>query len=186
MALIAKVCFLGDGKVGKTSLINQYLGKGFSSEYLPTLGSDFASKDIELESEYGHQEIRFQIWDLAGQPSFGSIRKAYYKGSIGALLVFDLTNPDSLMNLEQWINEFSNHSGVPNHTIIVLANKSDLKGEITISPPEIESYIRKNLLSDGKDAIERLRYFETSAKTGQNVNEAFESLGHAILKKLYS
>ena len=185
MALIAKICVLGDGKVGKTSLVNRYLGKGFISDYLPTLGSDFTSKEIKLETEYGPKEIRFQIWDLAGQPSYGQIRRVYYKGSIGALLVFDLTSPQSFKNLIHWVREFSENSGVPYFTLIVLANKSDLKNEITITSEEIIEFITNHLQRKDGDTLIPLRYFETSAKTGQNVEEAFEYLGHSIVNNLY-
>jgi small GTP-binding protein len=185
MALIAKICLLGDGKVGKTSLINRYLGKGFSSDYLPTLGSDFASKEIHLETDYGLMEIRFQIWDLAGQPSFGQIRRVYYKGSIAALLVFDLTRSESFKNLAQWVKDFSDNSGVPNHTLIILANKSDLKDKIAVTSQDINEYIKNDLIGRDDRSITQIRFFETSAKSGQNVDEAFEYLGHSIVKKLY-
>ena len=127
MALIAKICLIGDGKVGKTSLTNRYLGKGFTSEYLPTLGSNFLSKVTQINTESGSKEIRFQIWDLAGQPSFNQIRPLYYRGAIGALLVFDLTVPDSLKNLERWAKEFFANCGLPLIKLIVLGNKVDLK-----------------------------------------------------------
>lgn len=185
MALIAKICLLGDGEVGKTSLVNQYLGKGFLSDYLSTLGSDFSSKVIHLETDYGPQEIRFQIWDLAGQPSFGQIRRVYYKGSIGALLVFDLTRAKSLKNLVQWVNEFSNNSGVPNHTLIILANKSDLKNDIKVTSEDIMEFINNDLKGGDVKALNQIRYFETSAKTGQNIDKAFNHLGHTIVKKIY-
>ena len=185
MALIAKICLLGDGKVGKTSLINRYLDKGFSSDYLPTLGSDFSAKEIRLESDHGPIDFRFQIWDLAGQPSFGQIRRVYYKGSIGALLVFDLTSPKSLTNLVHWVKEFSDNSGVLNHTLIILANKSDLKTQIAVTTNEIEDYIQTNLQDANDSSLHQIHYLETSAKTGENVDEAFEYLGHSIVKKLY-
>jgi small GTP-binding protein len=185
MALIAKICLLGDGKVGKTSLVNRYLGKGFRSDYLPTLGSDFTSKEIHLETEHGLKEIRFQIWDLAGQPSFGQIRRVYYKGSIGALLVFDRTHPKSLTNLVHWINEFSESVSVPNYTLIILANKSDLKTQITVTTHDIEEFIKTNFLNSHDPSLNQIEYLETSAKTGVNVDEAFEYIGRSIIKNLY-
>ncbi|MHA1978722.1 MAG: Rab family GTPase [Candidatus Hodarchaeales archaeon] len=185
MALIAKICLLGDGKVGKTSLVNRYLEKGFLSDYLPTLGSDFTSKEIHLETDYGPKEIRFQIWDLAGQPNYGQIRRVYYKGSIGAFLVFDLTNPKSLENLVHWVQEFSDNAGVHYYTLIMLANKSDLKNEIMITPQDVEKAIKAIEQEKGDGTSNQVHYFETSAKTGQNVTEAFEFLGHSIVNNLY-
>ena len=185
MGLIAKICLLGDGKVGKTSLVNRYLGKGFTSDYLPTLGSEFASKEIQLKTVHGPKDIKFQIWDLAGQPSFDQIRRVYYKGSIGAILVFDLTRFKSLKNLEHWVKEFNDNSDVPNHTLIVLANKSDLKSQIKVTSKEIEDYIQTTLQDNNETGFQSIKFLKTSAKTGENVEEAFEYLGYSIVKKLY-
>ncbi len=90
LTILAKMCLLGDGNVGKTSLRNQYMGKGFQSDYLPTLGADFASIEVQIPFPAGEKSLRWQIWDLAGQPSFSQIRNFYYKHSKAALLIFDL------------------------------------------------------------------------------------------------
>ncbi len=184
MALIAKVCLLGDGFVGKTSLANRFLGKGFISDYIPTLGSDFTSKQISLETDFGRQEIRFQIWDLAGQPSFSTIRSFYYKGAAGAFLVFDLTSPDSLESLQKWSDEFLKHCKVSNPTLIVLGNKFDLEDEIRISSKSVEYYIKSRLLDNQNTTENEIKFYETSAKTGLNVDKVFELLGRKISKKM--
>ena len=103
MVILAKTILIGDGAVGKTSLKRKYIGKGFPSDYLPTLGSDFVIKKVQINSNSISREIKFQIWDIAGQPSFKQIRARYYNQAIGALLVFDVTRPDTLYNLEKWI-----------------------------------------------------------------------------------
>jgi GTPase SAR1 family protein len=136
-----KICLLGDGGVGKTSLRERFLGKGFQSGYILTIGADFAVQDLNIDG----QQYKFQIWDLAGQQRFSAVRALYYKGSHGAILVFDNTRPESLYNLGGILDQFIQSS----------------LGEITDIPFDI-------------------KYLNTSAKTGLNVTEAFESLGRTI------
>lgn len=185
MAILAKICFLGDGEVGKTSLINQYLGKGFSSEYLPTLGSDFISKELSCKTDNGLKIIRLQIWDLAGQPNFKRIRSLYYKGAVGVFLVCDLTRLESLETLDKWYQEYLKHCEIKNHHVIVLGNKKDLKNELKITPSKIKNYIMNTLTPINSDNTNQIDYFETSAKTSENVYEVFEHLGRKILKNIY-
>ena len=184
MTLLAKVCLLGNGKVGKTSLINRYLGKGFSSEYTPTLGSDFLSKQVSLDTIYGLKKLRFQIWDLAGQPAFNQVRKLYYKGAAGAFIVFDLTNP-SLVDLERWLKEFSKNIKLHSSSVTVLGNKLDLTDEIKITPNTLRNYIDNNLINRFSNVDPRIDYYSTSAKDGTNVDLAFSTLGGRIIEKLY-
>ncbi|MFX0015382.1 MAG: Rab family GTPase [Promethearchaeota archaeon] len=183
MALLMKICLLGDGSVGKTSLINRYLGKGFPSAYTPTLGTDFHSKEVSLGFRFQKKDIRFQIWDLAGQPAFEQVRKVYYHGSVGALLVFDLTRPDSFRNIERWVMEFSKNIGLPNSSIVVLGNKMDLKNEVKISAETVKQYIIDNLDNKYSNIDNGIKYFETSAKTGENVERAFSVLGRKIISR---
>ena len=185
MTLLAKICLLGDGKVGKTSLINRYLGKGFTSEYTPTLGSDFLSKQVVLDTAYGLKKFRFQIWDLAGQPAFDQIRRLYYKGAMGALIVFDLTRLDSLENIEKWLQEFSKNNELSSSSIIVLGNKMDLTDEINISINVARDHIANHLVNKYPNIDPRIKYFSTSAKDGTNVEQAFSALGERIVEKLY-
>ena len=90
-----KIVLAGDGAVGKTSLRKRYMGKGFGS-YEPTLGADFVIYDTEIDTTI----IKFQIWDLSGRPRFKEVVKDYYEGSAGAIVVYDVTRPDSLDNLK--------------------------------------------------------------------------------------
>ena len=185
MTLLAKICLLGDGKVGKTSLINRYLGKGFTSGYIPTLGSDFQSKLVSLDTKYGKKDLRFQIWDLAGQLAFTQIRRTYYKGSAAAFLVFDLTRPKSLETLERWLKEFSKNIELSSTSIIVLGNKVDLIDEIKISSDIAKNYIDNRLINKFSNVDMQIDYYSTSAKTAENVDLAFSSLGEKIIDKLY-
>ncbi|MHA2225980.1 MAG: Rab family GTPase [Candidatus Hodarchaeales archaeon] len=185
MALLAKICILGDGMVGKTSLVNRYLGKGFTSEYLPTLGSDFASKEIYVQTKKGTRLLRLQIWDLAGQPSFQQIRTRYYKRAAGALLVFDVTRPESFENLKLWINEFYKYVESPQASIILLGNKIDLQGKNIVSSDTVRRFIDLGL-TESKIYLEddQFDYLETSAKTGENVEKAFQIIGKQIIKRI--
>ncbi|MHA1533051.1 MAG: Rab family GTPase [Candidatus Heimdallarchaeota archaeon] len=144
---VYKIVLLGDGAVGKTSIRQQYLGKGFKEGYSMTIGADFCVKRVELSTMI----ITFQIWDLAGQQRFDVVREVYYRGSSGALLVFDVSNASSFENLPAWLNELTKNNYERIVPIVLIGNKTDLRG-----------------------------YLETSAKTGLNVDEAFMLLSKQI------
>ncbi len=181
MSLIAKICLIGDGRVGKTSLSNRYYGRGFNSDYLPTLGSNFLSKVTRIDTETGSTEIRFQIWDLAGQPSYDQIRAIYYKGAVGVLLIFDLTEPDSLEHLEKWAKEYFVNCGLSRGKLVVLGNKVDLKDDRKVFSPTIKQYIKDRIISKFPNIVGEVEYFETSAITGENVNQVFLALGKSVI-----
>ena len=172
------MCLLGDGNVGKTSIRNQYMGKGFNGDYLPTLGADFASFEVQI----GEKSIRWQIWDLAGQPAFGQIRSFYYKHSKAALLIFDLTKSSSLTNLENWMKEIAINVGTPKVHVNIVGNKSDLKDENSVTTATARAFISEKILPVYQDITGPIYYYETSAKTGENVKDAFISLGKSVLK----
>ena len=174
-----KITLLGDGAVGKTSLRKRYMGQGFTTQHLMTIGADFAILEKEIE---GHK-LTWQIWDLAGQESFKKVRSMYYKGCFGALLVFDMTRRTSFENLDIWLKELYKHSGRGKVPVIVLANKADLADQREVSPEEAEEYVAKLQKSVAKEGIE-VKYLETSALTGLNVEKAFNMLGDAIMKHL--
>ncbi|MCK4847724.1 MAG: GTP-binding protein [Candidatus Heimdallarchaeota archaeon] len=167
-----KICLLGDGGVGKTSLRERFLGKGFQSGYILTIGADFAVQNLPIDGV----QYKFQIWDLAGQQRFSAVRALYYKGSHGAILIFDQTRVDSLYNLEKWKEELYTNVGreIP---FIILGNKSDLPDSIEQS--EVDRFIQKSQ-SEIKDIPFNIKYLKTSAKSGLNVTEAFETLGLSI------
>lgn len=185
MVILAKMILIGDGAVGKTSLKRKYIGKGFPSDYLPTLGSDFVIKKVQINTNSIRREIKFQIWDIAGQPSFKQIRARYYNQAIGALLIFDVTRPDTLYNLEKWIEELSLNVKRTHVSVILIANKIDLRKPDHVTKEAIELFIHEKL-TYGYDAIDKpISFIETSAKTGENVQQAFQHLGTKILQKLY-
>lgn len=120
-----KIIILGDAGVGKSSLMNRYVRNTFTKSYKSTIGADFLTKEIIFNGEF----ITSQIWDTAGNERFQSLGVAFYRGTDGCILVFDLTNPKTFHNLQNWYDEFLIISSPPdaeNFPFILLGNKSDL------------------------------------------------------------
>lgn len=178
MAILAKVLLLGDGAVGKTALRDSFLGRSFSTNYIPTLGADFIAKTITLEG----RELRFQIWDLAGQPAFRDVRKLYYRNTAGAFLVFDLTRLETLTSISTWLTELAINANTPKVSIVVIGNKLDLLEKEIDLENEIESILETIKLKHLANIDTHITYIETSAKTGKNVPDAFFKLGEGILE----
>ncbi|MHA2502589.1 MAG: Rab family GTPase [Candidatus Kariarchaeaceae archaeon] len=162
-----KITLVGDGAVGKTSLRRRFMGQAFIANHLSTIGADFSAQKVFLEND---DEVEFQVWDLAGQMNFKSIRSRFYSGTRGALCVFDVTSRDSFMNIPRWIDECFTNTGVGEVPIILIGNKIDLDDQRVVSREEAENYaeILRSKLTDP------VVYFETSAKTGENVRTAFQ------------
>ncbi len=165
---IFKIVLLGDGAVGKTALRTRYLGEGFKKSYSMTIGADFAVKRVNLDGT----EIVAQIWDLAGQIRFQSVREVYYQGATGALLVFDITRTETFENIPNWITELLENNKNRVVPMVLIGNKSDLRDENSITKEAGEEYA-KSLSSWSNFEIP---YVETSAKEGSNVEEAFHTL----------
>lgn len=125
---------------------------------------------------------------FAGQPAFDQVRAIYFKQAVGALLIFDITRPDTLDNLKRWMRELSVHSGSQNISVIVLGNKIDLQDESmnTIDSEKAIDFIKGQLTAKFDNIDNNISYFETSAKTGENMDNVFQELGLRIYKKLNS
>ncbi len=167
-----KVVLIGAGGSGKTALVNRFLTNKFSAQYIVTIGSQFAVKTVTVRSSTGNLvNVKLLVWDLAGQQRFDFIRSSYYKGSKGALLIFDTTRKNTFLDLSKWIEETESSLGhrIP---IILLANKVDLVEERVISTEQCEQFVEENGLTG---------FLETSALSGQNVEEAFRLLAAASL-----
>ena len=121
--MLFKIVLVGDSGVGKTNLLTRFSKNEFSLESKTTIGVEFATKTITTES--GHV-IKAQIWDTAGQDRYRAIASSYYKGAAGALVVYDITKPQSFENVEKWLKELRDH-GAENMVLMLIGNKSDLE-----------------------------------------------------------
>ena len=163
---ILKICVVGDGGVGKTSMILSYSEKKFQERYIMTIGSNFALKKLTLDDG---TTVKLQIWDLAGQQHFSFVRPPFYRGASGVLYVYDITRRQSFDDLLSWKQEVET---VVQKPFLVIGNKYDLQDERIIH------------IDEGKMLAEKmgaLSYFETSAKTGENLDDAFLLLVTKIL-----
>ena len=173
-----KLVLIGDGAVGKTSIRERYLGKGFKRSQLATIGVDFAQK----YTTYHGVNVRHIIWDLAGQPSYASVRRHYYQGSSAIILVYSVVERDSFDNASKWLVEAHKHlrgaewAGWEWFPTAIIGNKIDLREteqfEDIISTEEGREFA--DLFSDKLKAP--VLYKETSALTGENIDEAFSDL----------
>jgi len=161
-----KVIVCGDPAVGKTSVILRYTDKAFRRTYLPTIGVNMSEKRITYENNI----VDFVIWDIAGQAKFQKMRKLFYEGANAQIFVFDLTQPETLHNLMKWAEDIENllQRKIPG---IIIGNKIDLVTERKIEGTEIESV--SNRLE--------LKWYLTSALTGDNVEETFQILAQKII-----
>ncbi len=171
-----KITLLGEGAVGKTSLRKNFLGETFDRDYMMTLGADFATKVVEVDD----YEVTLIIWDLAGQPRFSAVREGFYIGTRGALLVFDITRPDTYEQLANWVRELIKNNKNRKVPMVLIGNKNDLRGSLHTTIPEEYGAKYAKALSQwsGYD----IPYIETSAKYGDNVETAFENLVQEIIK----
>jgi small GTP-binding protein len=164
---------IGAGGSGKTALVNRFLTNKFSEQYIVTIGSQFAVKTVETIDQHGDAVVvKLLVWDLAGQERFDFIRTSYYQGSKGALLVYDTTRKSTFLELPKWLEETEKALGkrIP---IIVLANKVDLVNERVIDQESGMRFVQENNL---------VAYLETSALSGQNVEEAFQLLAKSSME----
>ena len=168
-----KIILAGDGAVGKTSIRERYMGRGFQSSYLKTIGADFATKKITVNED----NITYQIWDLAGQDSYQAVRKTFYKGATAAIMVFDCQDPKSMTNLSSWIEEAIEGSNNGILSYFVIANKVDLEESRRVSRDMALEFCNRLEIETGI----RFYYCETSALTGQNIQETFDFLAYKLL-----
>eukprot|EP01018_Ginkgo_biloba_P028530 Gb_30583 [translate_table: standard] len=162
-----KAVLIGDSGVGKSNLLSRFTRNEFSLESKSTIGVEFATRSINVDDKL----IKAQIWDTAGQERYRAITSAYYRGAVGALLVYDITRHTSFENVERWLKELREHSD-SNIVVMLVGNKSDLR------------HLRAVSLEDGQNLAERegLYFIETSALESTNVENAFKQVLTQIYK----
>ena len=166
-----KYIIIGDSSVGKSNLLLRYVHDRFNDDYQATIGVEFGAKNLELNGEI----YRIQIWDTAGQENFRSITRAYYKSSVCALVVYDISNFESFQNVQSWIEDCKNQS--PKSIFMVLVgNKSDLENERKVTIEQGNELARKN----------NMLFFETSAYKGTNVEKVFHDSAQEISNRIKS
>ena len=169
--LMIKVILIGDSGVGKTNIMSKFLKNQFMENSKATVGVEFGSKLFIHENH----KIKAQIWDTAGQEKYKAITGAYYKGSKGALVIYDITRKETFANIEKWVNDLKT-AGDPKITIIIIGNKSDLADKRQITKEEGEEKAK----SFG------CAFLETSAFNGENIDKAFDIMVKEIYEKFSS
>ena len=166
---LLKYVIVGDASVGKSNLLLRYTHGEFREEYQLTIGVEFGSNNLVINNSI----YRIQIWDTAGQENFRSITRSYYKNSACALIVYDITRRVSFESLSDWIEDCKNSS--PKTVVMVLVgNKCDLAQNREVNEEEGREFAEKH----------GMLFFETSAKTGLNVEELFKQSATLIAKKI--
>ena len=164
---VYKVLILGDATVGKTSILLRYIDNKFETDSLSTLGVDVKYKYVTLNNK----KIRMNIWDTAGQDRFKTIAKNYYKGANAVIFVFDVNHKNTIEKIKFWINSVKDNSSKDIIEIIV-GNKIDIEGKREVTKEQMKS-LGQNV---------GMETFETSAKTGEGINEIFNYLVTNLIK----
>ena len=164
-----KLILGGDGSVGKTSMVHRFVENEFETDYKATIGTSIMKKECDFEGL--KSKVRFIIWDLAGQAQFKRVRHTYVANAEAGILVFDVTRRETFENIQNWYKDTTQI--VKNITLILVGNKIDLEDKREVSSTEGEELAKKFGLA----------YIETSAKTGENIEDAFNMLALQIVKK---
>ena len=164
-----KLMMIGDQAVGKTALLVRYADDDFNEVLLPTIGIDFKIKTIELQGK----RVKLQIWDTAGQERFRTITQAYYRGAMGILLIYDVTNTKSWSNVRSWVRNIEGNAPQTANKILV-GNKCDLTNQRQVSTQQGQQLAREY----------DIKFFETSARSNTNVQEVFLTLATDVIERL--
>ncbi|KAK8513270.1 hypothetical protein V6N12_052468 [Hibiscus sabdariffa] len=161
-----KIVLIGDSGVGKSNILSRFTRNEFCLESKSTIGVEFATRTLQVEGK----TVKAQIWDTAGQERYRAITSAYYRGAVGALLVYDITKRQTFDNVQRWLRELRDHAD-SNIVIMMAGNKSDL------------NHLRAVPEEDGRALAERegLSFLETSALEATNIEKAF----HTVLNEIY-
>ncbi|PNH07180.1 GTP-binding protein yptV4 [Tetrabaena socialis] len=168
-AYLFKYIIIGDTGVGKSCLLLQFTDKRFRPMHDLTIGVEFGARMISIEGK----QVKLRIWDTAGQESFRSITRSYYRGAAGALLVYDSTRRETFNHLARWLDDVRQQA-YPNMSIVLIGNKCDLTHRRAVSTEEGAQFAKEH----------GLIFLETSARTAYNVEEAFMNTAREIYKKV--
>ena len=168
---VYKSVLIGDGSVGKTAIRRNYLGDKFLETHIPTIGVDLAQKSVR----YDGKMVKWILWDLAGQPSFESVRKHYYQGAQGIILVYSIVDRTSFDNASKWLVEAYKYMGELPPTVVV-ANKVDLRRKY----PSTQTVTTEEGINFTEYFHEKMEvptvFRETSALTGENIHDTFQQI----------
>lgn len=161
-----KIVLIGDMSVGKTNVLLKFTNNSYNNSYIATIGVDYKMHLYKHNEKY----IKFQLWDTAGQERFRTITNKYYRGAHAILIFFDITNYKSFDNVNMWLKEIDEHC-LNKVEKILIGTKTDLSNYRAVSINEIQDFAKKiNIL-----------YFETSAKTGENIDIVFHELSDLLI-----
>jgi small GTP-binding protein len=166
---VLKIVILGEGRVGKTSILSKYFNKKFNQGEKSTINPSFYEKKVK----YQGKEIQLKFWDTAGQEQFNAISTMYYQGAVGALLVYDVSIFETFNKVKSWVSTLQEAVG-KDIIFVIAGNKYDLVGKMDEHMPEIDSYCSQ----------EKCKHFFTSAKTGYGLDNAFSTLIQSVLDKV--
>ncbi|MHA1300313.1 MAG: GTP-binding protein [Candidatus Helarchaeota archaeon] len=175
-----KLIMVGSGGVGKTSLIKKYVENTFSESYKETIGVNILIKDLKIDNK----KVQLLCWDVAGQEKFGRVRQMYYRGASAAMVVYDVTKPSTYLAVPDFVQDFRDIQGdVP---LILIGNKVDLRNEMeglskSLLKDDLAPVSREKGLEMHK-LIKSIDFIETSAKTGEEVEAAFEKIARELIK----
>ena len=168
---VLKLVILGEGRVGKTSILLKYFHKKFDEGQVSTINPNFYEKSVNFKGK----SVHLKFWDTAGQEQFNAISTMYYQGAVGALLVYDVSIFETFEKVKQWVKTLQEAVG-KDIIFVIAGNKFDLlnKGEMEERKAEIDSYCSK----------QNCKHFYTSAKTGFQLDDTFDSLINSVLNKI--
>ncbi|CAL8336764.1 ras-related protein Rab-25b isoform X1 [Gadus morhua] len=166
---VFKVVLVGESGVGKTNLLSRFTKNQFTLDSRATIGVEFSTKTTQL----GEASIRAQIWDTAGLERYRAITSAYYRGAVGALVVYDITKKPTYECVERWLSELFDHAH-PHVVVMLVGNKTDLESDRCVATEEARRYAEKK----------SLLFVETSALESTNVEVAFNSVLSEIHRRL--
>mmetsp|Transcript_41371 Transcript_41371/g.93510 ORF Transcript_41371/g.93510 Transcript_41371/m.93510 type:complete len:210 (-) Transcript_41371:451-1080(-) len=171
---LIKLLLIGDSGVGKSAVLVRFADDTFTTSYISTIGIDFKIRTVELDGK----RIKLQIWDTAGQERFKTITTAYYRGAMGILLVYDVTDEKSFNNINQWMGAIRQHASDSVNKVL-LGNKADSSGPMVAK--KVITSARGQALADQHN----IKFYETSAKNNINVEEAFCTIARDIKQRLF-